>query len=169
VCRGDCRQIRQAQHPFQQVSPNPVEFGRYSITSLDLTLFVWCSAAQQLQNEDILTLDSQQWLDTFQVNMHSYFFCSKAAIPHLKKEKGANIINNASIVSQQFCSSDVPTMSSPDSDDYVSTARADDLAPLYRTHSLEDRICWITRVPRDRSLPSLAVFQTKLSDPPESE
>ncbi|GAA6064559.1 hypothetical protein JCM10212_006205 [Sporobolomyces blumeae] len=55
------------------------------------------NAAQQLQNEDILTLDSKQWEDTFQVNMHSYFYCAKAAIPHLKKNPGSSIINNASI------------------------------------------------------------------------
>jgi NAD(P)-dependent dehydrogenase (short-subunit alcohol dehydrogenase family) len=75
------------------------------------------SAAQQLQNEDILTLDSKQWEDTFQINMvrlpllpfpfsrancarrqqHHMFYTSKAAIPHLQKNKGAAIINNASI------------------------------------------------------------------------
>lgn len=55
------------------------------------------NAAQQLQNEDILSLDSKQWEDTFQVNMHSYFYFSKAAIPHLLKNKGSSIINNASI------------------------------------------------------------------------
>jgi len=71
------------------VEETVAKFGKLSI--------LFNNAAQQLQNEDILTLDSQQWLDTFQVNMHSYFFCAKAAIPHLKKEKGANIINNASI------------------------------------------------------------------------
>jgi NAD(P)-dependent dehydrogenase (short-subunit alcohol dehydrogenase family) len=55
------------------------------------------SAAQQLQNEDILTLDSKQWEDTFQINMHHIFYTSKAAIPHLQKNKGAAIINNASV------------------------------------------------------------------------
>jgi NAD(P)-dependent dehydrogenase (short-subunit alcohol dehydrogenase family) len=59
------------------------------------------NAAQQLQNNDILTLDSKQWTDTFSVNCHSFFYCSKAAIPHLKKNKGSSIINNCSV--NAFC------------------------------------------------------------------
>ncbi|GAA5872035.1 hypothetical protein JCM1840_004776 [Sporobolomyces johnsonii] len=55
------------------------------------------NAAQQLQNNDVLTLDSKQWEDTFQLNMHHMFYMVKAAIPHLQKNKGASIINNASI------------------------------------------------------------------------
>lgn len=43
------------------------------------------NAAQQLENEDIVTLESKQWLDTFQVNIHSYFFSTKAALPHMPK------------------------------------------------------------------------------------
>jgi len=53
------------------------------------------NAAQQLENTDITTLPSDQWLDTFQINMHSYFYTSKAAIPHLKP--GSSVINMCSI------------------------------------------------------------------------
>ncbi|GAA5950447.1 hypothetical protein JCM10213_003581 [Rhodosporidiobolus nylandii] len=74
---------------IQAVERTVQEFGR-----LD-TLFN--NSAQQLQNEDILTLDSKQWEDTFQINMHHIFYTSKAAIPHLRKNQGASIINNASV------------------------------------------------------------------------
>lgn len=53
------------------------------------------NAAQQLENHDILTLDSKQWEDTFAVNMHPMFYFAKAVIPHMKP--GSSIINNASI------------------------------------------------------------------------
>ncbi|KAI0027248.1 NAD(P)-binding protein [Vararia minispora EC-137] len=53
------------------------------------------NAAQQFENHDILTLDSRQWEDTFQVNVHPLFYFSKAAIPYMKP--GSSIINNASI------------------------------------------------------------------------
>ncbi|GAA5983391.1 hypothetical protein JCM11641_007833 [Rhodosporidiobolus odoratus] len=65
------------------------EFGRLDV--------LFNNSAQQLQNEDILTLDSKQWEDTFQVNIHHIFYTCKAAIPHLKKNKGSSIINNASV------------------------------------------------------------------------
>ncbi|BGP49564.1 hypothetical protein JCM10450v2_005458 [Rhodotorula kratochvilovae] len=55
------------------------------------------NAAQQLENHDILTLDSKQWEETFQVNMHHMFYFSKAAIPHLRKNPGSAIVNNASV------------------------------------------------------------------------
>ncbi|POY72177.1 hypothetical protein BMF94_4814 [Rhodotorula taiwanensis] len=54
------------------------------------------NAAQQLENHSILTLDSKQWEDTFQLNMHSFFYMTKAAVPHLEKVKGS-IVNNASV------------------------------------------------------------------------
>jgi len=53
------------------------------------------NAAQQLENSDILTLDSKQWEDTFAVNIHPYFYFAKAVIPHM--QPGSAIVNNASI------------------------------------------------------------------------
>lgn len=53
------------------------------------------NAAQQLENHDITTLESKQWEETFQLNIHHYFYMSKAAIPHLSR--GSSIINMCSI------------------------------------------------------------------------
>ncbi|KAF5362885.1 hypothetical protein D9758_007047 [Tetrapyrgos nigripes] len=53
------------------------------------------NSAQQLENHDILTHDSKQWEDTFQLNIHSFYYTVKAALPHMKK--GSSIINMASI------------------------------------------------------------------------
>ena len=41
-------------------------------------------------------ITSRNFLHSFQVNFFSYFFVTKAALPHLKK--GACIINSASVV-----------------------------------------------------------------------
>lgn len=46
---------------------------------------------------DITKLSSEQWLDTFNTNIHSFFFLSKAAIPELEKSPYATITFNASI------------------------------------------------------------------------
>jgi len=53
------------------------------------------NAAQQLENHDVTTLDSKQWEDTFQINIHHYFYLCKAAIPHMPR--GSSIIAMCSI------------------------------------------------------------------------
>lgn len=45
--------------------------------------------------EDIKDLPEEQWLHTFNINIHSFFYCAKYALPHMKE--GATVINNASI------------------------------------------------------------------------
>ncbi|KAE8225118.1 hypothetical protein CF319_g2092 [Tilletia indica] len=45
--------------------------------------------------EDVLDVESEGWLKTFDVNIHGLYFLTKAAIPHMKP--GASIINNASV------------------------------------------------------------------------
>lgn len=45
--------------------------------------------------ENIEDLEDDQWIHTFNINMHSYFFMAKYALKHMKR--GAVIINNASI------------------------------------------------------------------------
>jgi NAD(P)-dependent dehydrogenase (short-subunit alcohol dehydrogenase family) len=45
--------------------------------------------------KDIKDLPEEQWIHTFNINIHSFFYISKYALPHMKE--GATIINNASI------------------------------------------------------------------------
>ncbi|KAM7190650.1 hypothetical protein V8F20_009667 [Naviculisporaceae sp. PSN 640] len=45
--------------------------------------------------EDINDLPEDQWVHTFNTNIHPFFYLSKYALPHMKR--GATIINNASI------------------------------------------------------------------------
>ncbi|KAH9846846.1 NAD-P-binding protein [Lenzites betulinus] len=49
----------------------------------------------QNANTDLPSLPTEQWHDTFDTNIHSFFYICKAAIPHL--EEGATITFNASI------------------------------------------------------------------------
>jgi len=53
------------------------------------------NAAYQNMVEDIADLSEEQWLHTFNVNIHPYFFIAKYALPHLKA--GDTIINCASV------------------------------------------------------------------------
>ncbi|KAG7292355.1 hypothetical protein NEMBOFW57_002390 [Staphylotrichum longicolle] len=53
------------------------------------------NAAYQMVVEDIKDLPEDQWLHTFNTNIHPYFFMAKYALPHMKR--GGTIINNASI------------------------------------------------------------------------
>src|SRR2546423_14572447 len=52
------------------------------------------NAAYQMKN-DISELSEEQWLHTFDTNIHPSFYFSKYALPHMKS--GSTIINNASI------------------------------------------------------------------------
>ncbi|KZV76200.1 NAD-P-binding protein [Peniophora sp. CONT] len=79
--------IKSESNCVKAVSETLSIFGRIDI--------LFNNAAQQLENHDILTLDSKQWEDTFAVNMHPMFYFAKAVIPHMKP--GSSIINNASI------------------------------------------------------------------------
>ncbi|EFQ94446.1 hypothetical protein CFE70_007258 [Pyrenophora teres f. teres 0-1] len=51
--------------------------------------------AYQMMINDIHDLSEEQWLHTFDTNIHPFFYLSKYALPHMKR--GATIINNASI------------------------------------------------------------------------
>lgn len=53
------------------------------------------NVAQQQPVEDLADLSSAQWLHTFAVNMHSYFWVTRAALAHLGA--GSAIVNTASI------------------------------------------------------------------------
>ncbi|KAK4496102.1 hypothetical protein PRZ48_012081 [Zasmidium cellare] len=51
--------------------------------------------AYQMMTKDISEITEDQWLHTFDTNIHPFFFLSKYALPHMKK--GDTIINNASV------------------------------------------------------------------------
>ncbi|KAK3192875.1 hypothetical protein K4F52_001232 [Lecanicillium sp. MT-2017a] len=59
------------------------------------TVLLLTDLIDQMVVEDILDLPEEQWIHTFNINMHSYFFMAKYALKHMKR--GAVIINNASI------------------------------------------------------------------------
>jgi NAD(P)-dependent dehydrogenase (short-subunit alcohol dehydrogenase family) len=66
------------------------EFGR-----LDILVN---NAAEQHPRETIEEIDREQLERTFQTNIFSYFFMTKAAMPHLQKQKGAaTIVNTTSV------------------------------------------------------------------------
>lgn len=53
------------------------------------------NAAYQMMVEDIKDLSEEQWIRTFDTNIHPFFYLSKYTLPHMKR--GSTIINNASI------------------------------------------------------------------------
>ncbi|KAF1975992.1 short-chain dehydrogenase/reductase-like protein SDR [Bimuria novae-zelandiae CBS 107.79] len=53
------------------------------------------NAAYQMMVEDIKDLKEEQWIHTFNTNIHPYFYLAKYSLPHMKP--GSTIINNASI------------------------------------------------------------------------
>ncbi|RMX93897.1 hypothetical protein D0866_16656 [Hortaea werneckii] len=69
--------------------------------------------AYQMYRENILEVPDEQWLHTFDTNIHPFFYTSKAALPHMKK--GDTIINDASVNAY---------IGRPDLIDYTSTKGA---------------------------------------------
>ena len=53
------------------------------------------NAAAQVVRQDITDIPDDEWRDTFDVNIHGYFYMAKAVRPHLKA--GDSIINTTSI------------------------------------------------------------------------
>ncbi|KAK4648699.1 uncharacterized protein QC761_112520 [Podospora bellae-mahoneyi] len=53
------------------------------------------NAAYQMMVPDIKDLSEDQWIHTFDTNIHPYFYLAKYSLPHMKP--GSTIINNASI------------------------------------------------------------------------
>lgn len=53
------------------------------------------NAAYQMMVPDIADLSEDQWVNTFNTNIHPYFYLAKYALPHMKP--GSTVINNASI------------------------------------------------------------------------
>jgi len=67
------------------------EFGRIDI--------LVNNAAEQHPQESITTISEKQLERTFRTNIFSFFFMTKAVIPHFRK--GGNIINTASVTAYQ--------------------------------------------------------------------
>jgi NAD(P)-dependent dehydrogenase (short-subunit alcohol dehydrogenase family) len=55
------------------------------------------NAAEQHPQKSIEEISEKQLDATFRTNIYSMFFLTKAALPHLKKQKGATIINTSSV------------------------------------------------------------------------
>ncbi|KAJ8080962.1 hypothetical protein PM082_017797 [Marasmius tenuissimus] len=51
--------------------------------------------AFQMMKEHISEVSEEQWLHTFNTNVHSFFYLSKYTLPHMKR--GDSILNNASV------------------------------------------------------------------------
>jgi len=69
-----------------------VEFALEKMGGIDI---LFNNAAYQMMCEDIQDLPEDQWVHTFNINIHSYFYMAKYALPHMKS--GSTIVNNASI------------------------------------------------------------------------
>jgi NAD(P)-dependent dehydrogenase (short-subunit alcohol dehydrogenase family) len=57
------------------------------------------NAAFQMSHETLDELTEEEWVHTFNVNMHAQFFLTKAALPHMKR--GAAIVNTTSVTSDK--------------------------------------------------------------------
>ncbi|MEJ7593672.1 MAG: SDR family oxidoreductase [Planctomycetaceae bacterium] len=55
------------------------------------------NAAEQYPAKDISEIDETQLIVTFRTNVFSMFFLTKAALPHLRRQKGSSIINTTSV------------------------------------------------------------------------
>jgi NAD(P)-dependent dehydrogenase (short-subunit alcohol dehydrogenase family) len=55
------------------------------------------NAAEQHPRESLMDIDESQLVATFRTNVFAMFFLTKAALPHLRKSKGATIINTTSV------------------------------------------------------------------------
>lgn len=69
-----------------------VEFALEKMGAIDI---LFNNAAYQMMVDDIADLSEEQWMHTFNVNIHSYFRVAKRALADMKP--GSVIINNASI------------------------------------------------------------------------
>jgi len=69
-----------------------VDFAMEKMGIIDI---LFNNAAYQMMVEDIADLSEDQWVHTFNINIHAYFYIAKYALVHMKA--GSTIVNNASI------------------------------------------------------------------------
>jgi NAD(P)-dependent dehydrogenase (short-subunit alcohol dehydrogenase family) len=74
---------------------NAVKFTADSFGGLDILVN---NAAVQYPQNSISDISREQLANTFGTNIYSYFFATKAALPHLESKPGSTIINTASVV-----------------------------------------------------------------------
>ncbi len=79
--------LAQKSHADDAVAKTVAKFGQ-----LDILIN---NAAQQWLDEDLTKLDEATLRKTFDSNVMSYFFCTQAALPHLKE--GDSIVNTTSV------------------------------------------------------------------------
>lgn len=68
-----------------------------TVKKLDRLDILVNNAAEQHPQEDIDQIDEKQLLATFRTNVFSMFYLTQAALPHLKEQEGASIINTTSV------------------------------------------------------------------------
>lgn len=76
----------------EQACEDAVQQTMRGLGSLDIVVN---NIAEQNPVEDLADLSTEQWLHTFAVNIHSYFWITRAALKHLPS--GGCIINTASV------------------------------------------------------------------------
>jgi NAD(P)-dependent dehydrogenase (short-subunit alcohol dehydrogenase family) len=86
-CVAVCADLRQESSASQVVNETISAFGKIDVLVNNI--------AVQVAQNSILDITAEQLEDTFRTNIFSYFYMSKAALPHLKA--GSAIINTASI------------------------------------------------------------------------
>jgi len=84
VIKGDVSNIHHCQHVVDETI---AAFGKLDI--------VVNNAAQQFPQNSLEDITEEQLSKTFSTNIFSFFYITKAALPHLKK--GASIINTSSV------------------------------------------------------------------------
>lgn len=84
LVKGD---IRKENHCKKIVQKAIKEFG-----SVDILVN---NAAFQMSRETIMEIPTEEWIKTFDTNIHPMFYLCKAAVPHMKK--GSSIINTTSV------------------------------------------------------------------------
>jgi NAD(P)-dependent dehydrogenase (short-subunit alcohol dehydrogenase family) len=84
LVKGD---IRKESHCKKIIEKAVKEFGQIDI--------LVNNAAFQMARKDLADIPAEEWVKTFETNIHSMFYLSKAAEPYMKK--GSNIINTTSV------------------------------------------------------------------------